>query len=327
MTRSLLCVLASGILAMGVAPASGQVARTGDGQPDIQGFWNNSTLTPLERGLLTVTMAERVSLGNIDSLTVSDDQARGIEKLIADQASFDRRDGGADLDVSRAFNSLFLDLGTQLARVDGAKRTSLIVDPANGRVPSLTAEAEQRRLARAAGFGGAAERPLEERCLVGVGPVAGPPMVPARYNSNYQIVQAPGVVMIFSEMIHDVRIIQLGGTHAPPAVRQWLGDSIGHWEGETLVVETTNFNGETAFRGASANMRVTERFRRVDAKTLMYRAQVEDPEAFTQPWTIEYPFVSTADALYEYACHEGNYAMTNILRGARRAGEAAPRDK
>jgi hypothetical protein len=325
MTRLLLQVLAAAIVAMGVVPADGQIGRTPDGQPDIQGFWNNSTLTPLERGLLTVTMAERVSLPEITSLTVTDEQARAIEKHIAGQASFDRRDGGADLDVSRAYNSLFLDLGTELARVNGVKRTSLIVDPPDGRIPPLTSEAERRQLASRAGFGSVSERPLEERCLVGVGPAAGPPMIPARYNSNYQIIQAPGVVMIFAEMIHDARIIRLGATHAPPSVRQWLGDSIGHWEGDTLVAETTNFNDQTAFRGASPNLRVTERFLRVDAKTLLYRATIEDPSAFTRPWTIEYPFRSTDDPLYEYACHEGNHALTGILGGARKADENPPK--
>ena len=314
---------------MGAVPVAAQIKRaterTQDRQPDIQGFWNNSTLTPLERGLLTVTMAERVNLPEITSLTVSDRQARDIEKHIAEQASFDRRDGGADLDVSRAYNSLFLDFGTELARVDGVKRTSLIVDPPEGRIPPLTAEAERRRLASRSGFGSVSERPLEERCLVSVGPAAGPPMVPARYNSNYQIVQAPGVVMIFTEMIHDVRIVRLGATHAPRSVRQWLGDSIGHWEGDTLVVETTNFNDQTAFHGASPNLRVTERFRRVDAKTLLYRAIIEDSDAFTRPWTIEYPFRSTSEPLYEFACHEGNYAVTGILGGARKADEAARR--
>src|SRR5215471_7084867 len=148
-------------------------------------------------------------------------------------------------------------------------------------------------------------------------------MLPAAYNNNYQIIQAPGVVLIFVEMLHEVRIVRLGATHAPPSVRQWLGDSIGHWEGDTLVVETTNFNDQTAFRGASSNLRVTERFRRIDPRTLLYRATVEDPAAFTRPWTIEYPFNATSNPLYEYACHEGNYALTDILGGARKTDEAA----
>ena len=325
MTRLLLYLLAAGIVAVGAGPAAAQIGRTPDGQPDIQGFWNNATLTPLERGLITVTMAERVSLPGIYSLAVSDQEARELENRIAGLVSFDRRDGGADSDVSRAFNNLFNDRGTALARVDGVKRTSLIVDPPEGRIPPLTPEGERRQAAHQHGFGSVSERPLEERCLVSVGSAAGPPMLSAAYNNNYQIVQAPGVVMIFAEMLHEVRIVRLGATHAPPHVRQWLGDSIGHWEGDTLVVETTNFNDQTAFRGASANLRVTERFRRVDAKTLVYRATMEDPAAFTRPWTIEYPFTSTPGPLYEYACHEGNYAITGILGGARKADGAAPK--
>jgi hypothetical protein len=319
MTRLLLLV------AVGILPAAAQIGRTSDGQPDLQGFWNNATLTPLERGIITVTMAERAELPGISSLNVSDEEARRIENRIAERVSFDRRDGGADSDVSRAFNNLFNDRGTELARVDGVKRTSLIVDPADGRIPRLTAEAERRQLAHQHGFGSVSERPLEERCLVSVGSAAGPPMLPAAYNNNYQIIQAPGVVMIFVEMLHEVRVVRLNATHPPPSVRQWLGDSIGHWEGETLVVETTNFNDQTAFRGASPNLRVTERFRRVGAKTLLYRATMEDPAAFTHPWTIEYPFKSTANPLYEYACHEGNYAITGILGGARKADQAAPK--
>jgi hypothetical protein len=150
-------------------------------------------------------------------------------------------------------------------------------------------------------------------------------MLPAAYNNNYQIVQAPGVVLIFVEMLHEARIVRLGATHTPPSVRQWLGDSIGHWEGDTLIVETTNFNDQTDFRGASSNLRVTERFRRIDAKTLLYRATIEDPAAFTKAWTIEYPFNATSGPLYEYACHEGNYALTDILGGARKAEQAAPK--
>jgi hypothetical protein len=322
MTRLLPALLAAGIA---VQPVAAQIAKTPDGQPDIQGFWNNATLTPLERGIITVTMAERVELPGISSLTLNDQQARDLEKRIAEKLSFDRRDGGADSDVSRAFNNLFNDRGTELARVNGLKRTSLIVDPPDGRIPPLTPEGERRQAAHQHGFGSVSERPLEERCLVGVGSAAGPPMLPAAYNNNYQIIQAPGVVMIFVEMLHDVRIIRLDATHAPPSVRQWLGDSIGHWEGDTLVVETTNFNDQTAFRGASSNLRVTERFRRIGAKTLLYRATVEDPSAFTRPWTIEYPFNATSNPLYEYACHEGNYALTDILGGARKADGAAPK--
>ena len=162
-------------------------------------------------------------------------------------------------------------------------------------------------------------RPTSERCLIGFGSTSGPPMMPVLYNNNYQIVQTPDAVMILVEMVHDARIIRINGTHAAPSVRQWLGDSIGHWEGDTLVVDTTNFNDQTRFRGSSENLHVVERFSRPDANTILYRVTIDDPSTFTRPWTMEYPFVATKGPVYEYACHEGNYAMTDILGGARKA--------
>ena len=162
-------------------------------------------------------------------------------------------------------------------------------------------------------------RPISERCIVGFGSTSGPPMVPALYNSNYQIVQTHDTVMILVEMVHDVRVIRMNATHKPAEIRQWLGDSIGHWEGDTLVVDTTNFTDQTAFRGSTENLHVIERFKRVDKNTILYRATIEDPSTFTKPWTMEYPFVASAGPIYEYACHEGNYAMPDILGGARKA--------
>jgi hypothetical protein len=293
--------------------------RTPDGQPDLQGFWTNATLTPMERGVVTAITGERIGLPGTVSLTVSDKEAQEFEKRIKDGGSFDRRDGNPDADVSRAYNNLFVDRGTELARVDGSKRTSLIIDPPDGKIPPLTPEAQRAGAARRPGFNSVEDRPLGERCIIGFGSAGGPPMLPVGYNSNYQIVQVPGYVMIMVEMVHDVRIIRLGGTHETPTVRQWLGDSVGHWEGDTLVVETTNFTDKTRFRGASENLRVTESFRRTDANTILYRATMDDPSAFSKAWTIEYPFVATPNPLYEYACHEGNYAMTDILAGARKA--------
>ena len=144
-------------------------------------------------------------------------------------------------------------------------------------------------------------------------------MMPVLYNNNYQIVQTKDAVMILVEMVHDVRVIRINGTHAPSSVREWLGDSIGHWEGDTLVVDTTNFNDQTLFNGASPDLHVIERFKRVDAGTILYRVTIDDPATFTKPWTMEYPFVAARGPVYEYACHEGNYAMTDILGGARKA--------
>ena len=296
------------------------LSRTPDGQPDLQGIWTNATLTPLERGVVVAITGERITLPGTTSLTVTDQEAREFEKRIQDGGSFDRRDGSADADVSRAYNNLFIDRGTEFARVDGSKRTSLIIDPPEGKIPPLTPETLRKAATRPVNrFDSAQDRPLGERCIVGFGSAGGPPMLPVGYNSNAQIVQSPGYVMILVEMVHDVRIIRLGGTHAPPNVRQWLGDSVGHWEGDTLVVDTTNFTDKTRFRGSSENLHVTERFKRVDTGTILYRATIEDPTAFTRAWTLEYPFVASPNPTYEYACHEGNYAMADILGGARKA--------
>ena len=160
-------------------------------------------------------------------------------------------------------------------------------------------------------------RPLAERCLIGFGSTSGPPMLPVLYNNNYEIVQTPDAIMILVEMVHDVRVIRMNAQHGPKEIHKWLGDSIGHWEGDTLVVETINVNPQNRFRGASENLKVTERFKRVDQNTILYRATIDDPEAYTKPWTLEYPFTAAPGSVYEYACHEGNYGLANILSGAR----------
>jgi hypothetical protein len=219
------------------------------------------------------------------------------------------------------YNVLFIDRGTQLARVDGVKRTSLIIDPPDGRIPPLTAEGRKRQQAEMMSyiqFENVKERPLAERCLLGFGSTSGPPMLPVLYNNNYQIVQTPNAVMIMVEMVHDVRVIRMNQKHVPPGVRKWLGDSVGHWEGDTLVVDTTNFNPHVNFSGSSENLHVIERFQRVDAGAILYRATIDDPTTFTKQFSLEYPFLATPGPVYEYACHEGNYAMQDILGGARK---------
>jgi len=293
------------------------VPRTPDGKPDLQGVWTNATITPMERpsslaGKSTLTDAEAAAYekSNHDELVKQDGQSDG--PLIA--AAGSSGTGG--------YNVLFVDRGTELARVDGVKRTSLVIDPPDGRVPPITPEARKRNaemMRSFSNFDSVKTRPLSERCLIGFGSTAGPPMLPVLYNNNYQIVQTPDAVMILIEMVHDARIIRINGTHAPPNVRQWFGDSIGHWEGDTLVVDTTNFTDQTRFRGSSANLHVVERFSRVDASTILYRVSIDDPSTFSKIWTMEYPFVATKGPLYEYACHEGNYAMPDILGGARKA--------
>jgi hypothetical protein len=287
--------------------------RTPDGQPDLQGIWTNVTITPLERpaefaGKAFMTKAE----------------AAEYEKRILANNNADRRDGGAEADVGRAYNDAWYDRGTTVV---STLRTSLVIDPPDGRIPPLTPERQKDMAAlRQAAVGHSTDGPenrlLQERCLLW--PTAGPPMMPSFYNNNYQIVEAPGYVMILVEMIHDARIIPLDNRpHLPAGVEQWMGDSRGHWEGNTLVVETTNFTDKTRFRGADQNMRLTERFTRVDPETIQYEFTVNDPTAFTRPWTVQIPMKRSEGPIFEYACHEGNYAMTDVLAGARAEEKAA----
>lgn len=285
--------------------------RTPDGKPDLQGIWNNATLTPLERPAQYAGRA-----------TLNEQEAATFEKEELNSVNADRRDGSSLTDVNRAYNEFWRDRG----KITPDRRTSLIIDPADGRVPPLTPAAQKRAADLAAQnrgheFDGPENRSLAERCIAV--PNAGPPMMPANYNANYQIVQSPGYVALLSEQIHDVRIIPTDGrSHIPPEVRQLLGDSRGHWEGNTLVVETTNFTGRTGFRGSGEHMHLTERFTRTGADTMLYEFRVDDPETFTKPWTARIPMTRVQGPLLEYACHEGNYGLAGSLAGAR-AEEAA----
>jgi hypothetical protein len=306
MKRHVLCA-AVAIVAFTV-PGSGQTRhRTPWGDPDLQGLWTNATITPLERP---------ADLAGKSVLT--EQEAAEYEKRTNQARDADSRAGGTDADLGRAYNQFWYDRGT---RVVETRRTSLITDPPDGRVPGLTPEAQQRADARAAArkrspADGPEDRSLPERCILW--PTAGPPMLPSGYNNNYQILQTTGHVVILIEMIHDVRIIPLDGRpHVPPSIRQWTGDSRGRWDGNTLVVTTTNFTDKTNFRGASERLRLVERFTRVDADTLNYEFTVEDPSTFTKPWSAAIPMTKTDGPIYEYACHEGNYGMTNLLSGAR----------
>jgi len=303
------------IVAVLLAPAAGfgQKAktwtppRTVDGQPDLQGVWSDATATPLERPS---------ELAGKPVLT--EQEAAEFERQTLQNASGDRRDGGAQADVGRAYNEFWRERG----KVVPGRRTSLIVDPADGKIPLLTQEAQKKQSALAAArrargpADGPEDRSLAERCLIWAS--AGPPMLPAGYNSNFQILQAPGYVVLLNEMIHDARVIPLDGRpHAPSNVRLWMGDSRGRWEGNTLVVDTTNFSEKTNFRGAGPNMHLVERFTRVDPETLVYEFTVDDPTTFTRPWTVSIPSNRIESPIYEYACHEGNYGMTGMLAGAR----------
>jgi hypothetical protein len=200
------------------------------------------------------------------------------------------------------------------------RRTSLIIDPPDGKIPTLTAEARKRLAALDEANGrlteGPEDRPLSERCILR--PNSGPPMVPTGYNNNFELIQAPGYVVIFNEQIHDARIIPTDGRpHLPQNVRQWMGDSRGRWEGDTLVIDTTNFTGKAPFRGSGENMHLVERFTRTDPDTLLYEFTVEDPHSFARPWTAQIPMTRSREAMFEYACHEGNYSMSSTLTGAR----------
>jgi len=286
--------------------------RTAGGQPDLEGFWSNATITPLER-------PDDVN----GKATLTAEEAAAYEKMVNARENRDRRDGGSAADVGRAYNEAWYDRGT---KVIGTHRTSLIVDPPDGKIPALSAAAQKRvdvaaeRRTRVPN--GPEDRTLQERCLNWV--TAGPPMLPSAYNNIYQIVQTKEFVAIVNEMVHDTRIIPMDGRpHASPGIRQWLGDSRGHWEGDTLVVETTNFTDKTAFRGASANMRLTERFTRTAPDVLTYTFTVDDPSAFARPWTAQIPSEKIEGPIFEYACHEGNYGMVGILSGAREAEKKA----
>jgi len=304
-------VLMSASLAGQSAPRSAAhwtQARMPWGDPDLQGIWSYASVTPLERPngqagkeFLSTEEAERV---NVDAAT------RG-----------DRRDKDPRADVEGAYNSFWWDRGKSTGR------TSLIIDPPDGRLPALTPEGERRRTEQAA-FRRAhpadsyEDRPLQERCII----YHGVPPLPTGYNNNYQIFQTPGYVTILDENIHDARVIPLNGRpHLPPKVTQWNGDSRGHFEGNTLVVETTNYSPKTAFRFqvAPESLRSVERFTRTAADQVDYRYTIYDSTTYTKPFTVSLPMTAIEGPIYEYACHEGNYGLEHVLAGARAEDKAA----
>jgi hypothetical protein len=301
------------VVARATAPVASKTwipPRTPDGQPDLQGIWTNSTITPLERPR---------ELAGKEFFT--EPEAAELEKRILERVSTDRRDGGAEVDVNRSYNELWRERGNLL------RRTSLIIDPPDGRLPPLTPEGQKRADARAEDrrrrgpdpADSWLDRNLAERCIT-----RGAPKLPGGYNNNFQIQQTPGYITILQEMIHEVRIIPLDGRpHIDQNIRLWMGDSRGHWEGDTLIVDTTNFNDKiisNSFNccpGSGSSLHVVERFTRVGADRIDYQYTVDDPATYTRPWTASVPMTKTQGPLFEYACHEGNYAMVGILAGAR----------
>ncbi len=331
------CLLSSAVAAQEKAPAKPWVLpRTADGRPDLQGNWSNATLTPLERpanlplvlNKEQVARLEKVRSDTIEKLGQKSDPNRPAPPVGGDGST------GAAGNVG-GYNYFWIDAGDHIMTINGESRSSIIVEPANGRVPPLTEAARARqtaRFARMRQFGeydNPENRPLAERCIMSFGSNAGPPMLPNYfYNNNYTIVQTPSHVMIMTEMVHDARIIHMRPKEAvSPLVRPWMGVSYGRWEGDTLVVETTNFHPNQTFRSASDSLKLTERFTRTGPYTIFYRFTVEDPSTFTAPWRGELAFNSMEDLVYEYACHEANYALSNVLSGARAQEREAAKKK
>jgi hypothetical protein len=285
-----------------------KLARTPDGQPDLQGFWSNTSYVPLQRPK-DVTK----------EFYTPEEAAEMIKKAALAEA--EQTEPGTVADVHYDFTQFGLDR-SQSALAPNL-RTSLIVDPRDGRIPPMTPEGLKRTAERAearkrAGgpYDAAENQPLSVRCIIM--DRIGPPMLAGAYNNNYQIVQTPGYVMILVEMIHDVRIIPVDGRpQLPSRLRQWTGSYRGRWDGDTLVVESTNFNGKNPFQGSSEQLKLTERFTRIDENTIRYQFTVDDPGTWTRPWSAEVPWAKTIGPLFEHACHEGNYGLSNILAGAR----------
>ena len=306
------------IVSLSAVPAVAQsdAPRTAWGQPDLQGVWDFRSITPLQR-------PER--LENQEFLT--EEEAAELEQaaVARDAAAWDREarrtEAGGNVGAD---NNFWMDRGQKAV---GTRRTSLIVDPPNGRMPEQTTAAQQRAgvrrdYRREHPADGPEDFSNGVRCILGFN--AGPPFTPSAYNNHMQLFQTPDHVVVVTEMVHTARIIPLDGSpHLPSNVQQWSGDSRGHWEGETLVVETTNHTDKTRWRGSTPDMRLVERFTRVDAETLLYEFTVTDPETWTAPWTAAVPLLLNPEPMFEYACHEGNYSMGVMLAGTREEEKAA----
>jgi hypothetical protein len=327
--------LSIAIAAALLAPASaagqqGAVPRLADGHPDLQGVWDYRTITPMQRPPELANKAffdsdeeaaawERTE-NRLQNRDVEDEEGVGVHPP-------GWKGAGGGLAGRAAYNEFWWDRGNKIV---ASKRTSLIVDPPDGRFPAMTPEGQEMADRIAADRNDTnlgrphadsyEDRPLAERCILGFN--SGPPMTPGAYNNNVELFQAPGYVAIVNEMIHDTRIVPLDGRphgHVP----LWRGDSRGHWEGDTLVVDTINFKRETSFPNSGANLHLVEKFTRTDADTLMYEFTIDDPSVWTRPFTAVVPMRKSDQPIYEYACHEGNYAMASILAGARAAEKAA----
>jgi hypothetical protein len=318
--------------------AAADVPRTSSGKPDLSGTYNVATLTPLER---PEEFGDNLYLTPAEAQKITDKQAS--DRADAHQVSDPNRTApppGGDGSPGAAgnvggYNSFWIDNGDDPSILDGKFRTSIITYPQNGRQPPMTASGQQRMAgfltlfkentgtawwldqAGPGPYDDMELRPNAERCMLSFGSTSGPPMLPSAYNNLKRVVQTESHVMILAEMIHDARVIRLDGEHNPSEHRTWMGDSVGHWEGDTLVVDTTNFGPKPALLGADSNLHVIERFTRLEDGNLKYAFTVDNRESWETSWGGEYPWPRTDDKVYEYACHEGNYALGNIMRGAR----------
>ena len=315
MTRTLAVTWLATLMALPVAAQTKAApARTPDGKPNLAGIYSFSTITPLQR---PDALAGKATLSEEEASAFETSENARLNRDLFDPekgqptAGYAPRSQGGVL----SYNEFWYERGSKLTK---DKRTSLIVDPPSGTIP-LT-DAARRRVAAMrqlsdSGLGDSyADRPLADRCLQGFN--SGPPMTPGAYNNNVQILQSPGYVVIVNEMVHNARIVPTDG-RPHTTLRQWSGDSRGHWDGETLVVDTINFRRETSLQGSTASTHVVERFTRIDADTLRYEFMVSDPSSYSQPWSAMVPLMRIPGPLFEYACHEGNYALPNILAGAR----------
>ncbi|HYL37798.1 MAG TPA: hypothetical protein VEV17_17925 [Bryobacteraceae bacterium] len=342
------------------AAAKSAIPRMPDGHPDLQGTYDLATMTPMERlpgdpPVLSKEQAEKLQKAeaarravdatklnpNRPALPVGGDTTQGKSFF----EILEKAGGGA----VGGYDRLWLNQGTAYMVVDGQIRTSIVVDPPDGHVPPFNAAAKKRHAnafglptsdtgenqdinaaTRRGEYDNPEQRPLSERCILGFGSTSGPPALPDYfYNDLHQIVQTSDTIMILSEMIHDARVVRMNAAHLDKKFRLWMGDSVGHWEGDTLVIDTTNFTDKTRFHGSTENLHVIERLSRIDDKTLLYRFTVEDPSTWDRPWTGELTWPATDKPILEYACHEGNYALGDVMRGARKqdadqaAGEGA----
>ena len=315
--RALLLLSLPAALALVPTLASGQRA-TGDSHPNLEGIWNSATATPLERPR---ELRDKPFFAPEEAAQWERQFVQGNQEP-PPGASRTRRGIGT-------FNTVYREFGTRAVKT---LRTSIITDPPDGRIPALTpaaARTKRRRIERQRSMENPEDLALQDRCVAFS--TAGPPMLPYSYNSNYQIVQTRDAVVVHAEMIHDARVIHLDGRpNPPPNIRLWSGHSVGRWEGDTLVVDTRNFNDGGGFYGSAGgnfgwdrNLHVVERFSLYDTDTLLYRFEIDDPTAFTRPWKGELTLARSTGNIYEYACHEGNYSLTGMLRGAR-ASEREP---